>query len=139
LSATDAKILQVKATDPIRTVLVRISSPVYCHFLKNFKPRTSQYSEKNWKQLLEKILPECNDLDSYKLKQKYFRLPELEFHPAKTVLGHEAALLDKVSVVISGTVDVYRMIKKNSEVRSYAETVPINFDTQLTTLPPTTA
>jgi len=122
LPPIDSRVTSLKSTD--NTVLVRLPCRVYSKFMMGYKTRTSLFSEANFRHLLESIFPECNDLDSYKLKQKYYRLAEMDFHCAKTVLGREGTLSEYVSVVISGTVDVYRMIKKNSEVRSYSETVP---------------
>lgn len=77
-----------------------------CHFFRTFclgyKPTKSIWSQKEFKNLLERIFPECNDLDSYKLKQKYYRLAELKYFPEKTCLGGEQKLMEKVIVVISG-------------------------------------
>jgi len=99
--------------------LLRLPSDIYVAFCKNYKARNSIWEEIKFKSLLERLFPECQDLDSYKMKQKYYKLAKVEYVPAQKQIGREGDLQDDIHVVISGQVDVYRVIKRNSEVLSY--------------------
>ena len=96
------KILGIKATDSRTTYVIVLPSQVYRTFLLDYKPNKSVWSQKEFKNLLARLFPECDDLDSYKLKQRYYRLAELQYLPDKTLLGSEKNLMDKVNVVIDG-------------------------------------
>ena len=81
------KILGIKATDSRTTYVIVLPSQVYRTFLLDYKPNKSVWSQKEFKNLLARLFPECDDLDSYKLKQRYYRLAELQYLPDKTLLG----------------------------------------------------
>jgi hypothetical protein len=81
---------------------------IYATFLHGYKPRTSLWADKQFKMLLEQVFPECNDLDSYKLKKRYYKSAQIDLLPAMSVMGQEGTVLDYVWVVVGGKVDVLR-------------------------------
>lgn len=92
----------MKAIDSRTTYVIVLPYKIYRAFLLDYKPNNSLWSQKEFKNLLARLFPECDDLDSYKLKQRYYRLAELHYLQDKTLLGSEKTVMDEVKVVIDG-------------------------------------
>lgn len=76
--------------------------------------------------LLEQVFPECNDLDSYKLKKRYYKSAQIDLLPAMSVMGQEGTVLDYVWVVVGGKVDVLRLVKRSAEALSFEQNLHSN-------------